>query len=120
MLNSTHRYVYLAWAMWERRLGNPDTAVALLKRGQSLNPTDPAIYQAWAIVERERGSIERARGLFEMGLKADPSHIPLWQAWGVMEADYVSCYLAFVFVSSVSHSTGYSFTMSLMTRRGLG
>lgn len=81
-----HRYVHLAWAMWERKQGNRQQCIELLRRGQAMNPTDAAIYQAWAIVEQEAGSIERARQLFEAGLRADPGHMHIWQAWGVMEA----------------------------------
>lgn len=84
------RYTHLAWALWERRMGNMQQCLLLLQRGCSLNPTDPALYQAWALMERERGHFDRARALFEAGLKADPSNISLYQAWGIMEAALVS------------------------------
>lgn len=42
------RYVHLAWALWERRQGNPQHCLALLRRGCELNPTDPALYQVRA------------------------------------------------------------------------
>lgn len=39
--------------MYERKQGNLRQCMALLRRGQALNPTDAALYQAAAIVEKE-------------------------------------------------------------------
>lgn len=47
--NPRSRYAHLAWALWERKQGNAKQCVALLRRGQALNPTDPALYQARAV-----------------------------------------------------------------------
>lgn len=43
--NPRSRYVYLSWALWEKKQGQLDDARRLFERGCKLNPSDTALLQ---------------------------------------------------------------------------
>ena len=47
--NPRSRYLYLAWALWEKGEGNRENACKLLERGHKLNTRDPAILQVLCV-----------------------------------------------------------------------
>jgi len=74
-----------AWAMFEYRLGEIETARELFRRGLALDPANAYIYHSWGLMECRRGGFEKAQQLY-VEASACCLNDAICSAWAELEA----------------------------------